>query len=91
MAPFLLMVAAFGIFLALAFNESEASVLPTMLAHLSLNITLAIGGVSFSALAFWWTLAGAYGVVAAIAIIRLRPKKSQSEGVVAASRARSSV
>ena len=44
MASFLLTVASFGVFLAFVFNKAEESVLPTMLAHLSLNVMLAIGG-----------------------------------------------
>src|SRR5688572_27810670 len=41
LVSFLLFVGFFGSFLALLFNGSGASVLPTMLAHLSLNVTLA--------------------------------------------------
>ena len=71
MVSFLLFVAFFGSFLALLFNESGGSVLPTMLAHLSLNVTVAVGGVTFSSAVFWWTMAAVYGVVAVIAIARL--------------------
>jgi uncharacterized protein len=71
MVSFLLFVAFFGSFLALLFNESGASVLPTMLAHLSLNLTVAVGGIDFSSAVFWWTMAALYGVVAVIAIGRL--------------------
>jgi uncharacterized protein len=72
MVAFLLFVACFGSFLALLFNASGASVLPTMLAHLSLNVTVAVGGVNVSSAVFWWTMAALYGVVAVIAITRLR-------------------
>lgn len=71
MAPFLLLVAFFGAFLALLFNESGASVLPPMLAHLSLNVTVAVGGVNISSAVFWWTMVALYGLVAVISIARL--------------------
>jgi membrane protease YdiL (CAAX protease family) len=74
MAPFLLLIAFFGLFLALVFNEAGASVLTTMLAHLSLNLTLAIGGVDLSSSVFWWAMAAIFGVVAAMVIIRLRTR-----------------
>ncbi len=71
--PFVLLtVAFFGVFLALVFNEAGESVLPTMLAHLSLNILLAIGGVSVASSRFWQTMAGAYGLIAIVVLIRLQ-------------------
>ena len=62
MASFLLTVASFGVFLAFVFNKAEESVLPTMLAHLSLNVMLAIGGVSLRSRLFWRTMAVAYAL-----------------------------
>jgi membrane protease YdiL (CAAX protease family) len=41
---FLLMVAAFGIFLALLFNRTRGHVVSTMLAHFSFNMGVAVGG-----------------------------------------------
>jgi membrane protease YdiL (CAAX protease family) len=41
---FLLMVAAFGIFLALLFNRTRGHLVSTMLAHFSFNMSLAAGG-----------------------------------------------
>src|SRR5258705_8026729 len=72
MPSFLLTVASFGVFLAFVFNKGEESVLPTMLAHLSLNVMLAIGGVSLTSRLFWRTMAVAYGLIGALALIRLR-------------------
>jgi membrane protease YdiL (CAAX protease family) len=75
MASFLLLVALFGVFLALMFNHAGESVLPTMLAHLSLNVTLAIGGVNLTSVVFWRTMAAIYGAIAVVAMIRswIRP------------------
>ena len=70
MPSFLLTVASFGVFLAFLFNKAEQSVLPTMLAHLSLNVSLAIGGVSLVSGVFWRAMAVAYGLIAAVALIR---------------------
>jgi membrane protease YdiL (CAAX protease family) len=41
---FLLMVAEFGIFLALLFNRTKGHLVSTILAHFSLNMSLAVGG-----------------------------------------------
>jgi membrane protease YdiL (CAAX protease family) len=72
MLSFLLVVAGFGLFLALLFNEGGESVLPTMLAHLALNATLAVGGVNLASGVFWRTMAAIYGALAVGAIVRLR-------------------
>ena len=69
MASSLLLIALFGVFLALMFNQAGESVLPTMLAHLSLNVMLGIGGVNLSSVVFWRTMAGIYGAIAVVAII----------------------
>jgi len=74
MLPFLFVVASFGLFLALVFNEGGESVLPTMVAHLSLNVTLAIGGVSLASVVFWRTMAAVYGVLALVAAVRVRTR-----------------
>lgn len=63
MAAFLLMVAAFGVFLALLFNRTHGHVLSTMLAHFSLNMSLAVGGAILGSV-FVWTLAATFSAVA---------------------------
>jgi membrane protease YdiL (CAAX protease family) len=40
---FLLMVAGFGIFLALLFNRTRGHLVSTMLAHFSFNVSVAVG------------------------------------------------
>ena len=72
MLSFLFTIAGIGLFIALVFNESGASVLPAMLAHLSLNCTLAIGGVNLSSVVFWRTMAALYLAIALVAVVRLR-------------------
>jgi hypothetical protein len=63
MAAFLLMVAAFGVFLALLFNRTNGHVLSTMLAHFSFNMSLAAGGAILGSILIW-ALAAAFSVVA---------------------------
>lgn len=75
MVSFLVAIACFGVFLAMLFDASDASVLPTMLAHLSLNVTLAIGGVSLASVVFWRTMAAVYFVVAVGGVVRLRVRR----------------
>jgi membrane protease YdiL (CAAX protease family) len=70
--PFLVAVASFGVFLALVFEEAGNTVLTTIVAHLSLNIVLAIGGVDITSDSFWRTMAVAYGLAALVALVRLR-------------------
>jgi membrane protease YdiL (CAAX protease family) len=62
-AAFLLMVAAFAIFLALLFVRTNGHLLSTMLAHFSLNLSLAVGGARIGAV-FLWSLASIFSVVA---------------------------
>ena len=62
--PALLSIMAFGLFMAALFSATRGSVIPTMLAHLSWNITLGIGGVQLSSNIFWWTLAGLFALSA---------------------------
>jgi uncharacterized protein len=64
--PSLVFTALFGVFLALVFNRTGGSVLATILAHLSLNISLGAGGVQLSSPVFWWVMAGIYGAVALV-------------------------
>ena len=65
MVPALLTILSFGLFMAGLFFATNGSVVPTILAHLSWNITLGIGGVNLSSAIFWWTLAGVFIVIAA--------------------------
>src|SRR5262245_33082804 len=72
---FLLAVVFFGVFLAFLFERTAGSVLPTILAHLSLNITLGIRGASPSSRAFWWTMVSLLGLVAlVVTMIRVKPR-----------------
>ena len=65
----LLSIAFFGVFLAFLFNQTGGSVLATILAHLSLNIAMGFGGIQFSSLVFWRTLAGIFGTLAILVAI----------------------
>jgi membrane protease YdiL (CAAX protease family) len=66
---FLLMVAAFGIFLALLFNRT-GNVVSTMLAHFSFNTSIAVGGAVLGSF-FTWTLAFIFSVVAIFSFAKL--------------------
>ena len=59
-----LAIMAFGLFMAALFYRTRGSVIPTILAHLSWNITLGAGGVQLSSNIFWWTLAGLFALSA---------------------------
>ncbi len=82
----LLFTALFGFFLAFVFNRTGESVLATILAHLSLNITMGIGGVQLSSIVFWGTLVGIFGALALLIAIasRTRPLHDASVPVQAA-------
>jgi hypothetical protein len=56
-------------------------VLATMLAHLSLNITLAVGGASLASVVFWQTLAGEY-VLAMLALVALSARPPNVPAIV---------
>jgi len=62
-AAFLLMVAGFGVFLALLLNRTKGSLVSTMLAHFSLNMCLAIGGATPRS-TFIWALSAILLIVA---------------------------
>ena len=68
---FLLAVTFTGVFLGLVFIEGRDSVLATMVAHLSANITLALRGADVSSLVFWWALFAVYGGVALAGTVRM--------------------
>jgi hypothetical protein len=61
--PFLLVAALVGAFLAFAFDRAGGHVLAPMLAHLSFNVSLGIGGTYPAAEPFWWTLVFACAIV----------------------------
>lgn len=62
--PALLTIVSFGLFMASLFHRTGGSVIPTILAHLSLNISLSLGGASLSSPVLWWTIAPIYAVLA---------------------------
>jgi hypothetical protein len=67
---FLLMVAAFGIFLALLFNRTRGHLVSTMLAHFSFNMSLAVGGAILGSV-FIWTLAAIFSMIAIFSLAKL--------------------
>jgi len=75
LASSLALIALFGVFLALMFNQAGESALPTMLAHLSLNVMFGVGGVNLSSVVFWRTMAGIYGAIAVLAIVVSRTQR----------------
>ena len=74
--PALLAIVGFGLFMASLFHATRGSVIATILAHLSLNISLGVGGVRLSSGIFWWTLAILFNV---LAIWRLWPRTGASQ------------
>jgi membrane protease YdiL (CAAX protease family) len=62
-ASTLIFTACFGVFMAFVFYRAGESVIATILAHLSLNIMSAMGGVRLSSFVFWTTLATIFFVV----------------------------
>jgi hypothetical protein len=57
--------------MALVFYRAGESVIATILAHLSLNIMTAMGGVRLSSVVFWTTLATIFSVAAILASIAM--------------------
>ena len=68
----LLFIAAFGLWLAFVFNSTGGSVIVAIVAHLSLNVTIGLGGVQLSSQVFWGTMAAVFGLVAIFTVIRQR-------------------
>jgi uncharacterized protein len=66
MLPFLVFVAVFGLLLGVVFCRAGGSVVPAMLTHLALNITLAAGGVQLSSVWFWVALAVPFALFAGV-------------------------
>ena len=78
LVPFLLVAALVGTFLAFVFDRTGGHVLAPMLAHLSFNVSLGIGGTYPAAQPFWWTLVlGNAVMVAAFAFGRPANKGMQ--------------
>ena len=75
--PFLVFIAFFGFFLAFIFNRTGESILATILAHLSLNVSLGTGGVQLSSPIFWWVLVGIFATFAFLAT-RIGPSPAES-------------
>jgi membrane protease YdiL (CAAX protease family) len=73
--PFLSLVAMFGIFLAIVFVRT-GHVLAPILAHLSMNATLALAGTPITSPVFWWTLTIAIGGCAAFIHLFVDPPRS---------------
>jgi membrane protease YdiL (CAAX protease family) len=71
LASTLIMIACFGVFMAFVFYRAGESVIATILAHLSLNIMTAMGGVRLSSVVVWTTLATIFSVVAILASIAM--------------------
>ena len=78
-------IAFFGVFLAFVFARAGESVVPTIVAHLSLNIMLGVGGYAFSSAVFWGALAGIFGVTAFLISVwsRARPVEETRPAQVA--------
>ena len=85
MGPMLTLIALFGVFLAGLFYRSGDSVLPTMAAHISLNVILGIGGVNLASLAFWMTMVVLTAPVALVSMVwsTARQRDLTDERVVA--------
>lgn len=76
--PYLIFVALFGVLLAFLFAQT-GHLLASMLAHLSLNVTLAVAGVPLASRGFWWSLVLATGITAAIIASRARSANMAQE------------
>ena len=63
-ALFLTTVVLMGVFLAFVVDRTSGSILPAILAHLSLNVMLGLGGAPPSSLALWWTMVSVLAVAA---------------------------
>jgi len=63
-ASTLIFIACFGVFMAFLFYRAGESVIATILAHLSLNIMTAMGGVRLSSSVFWTALATIFFIIA---------------------------
>ena len=64
LASTLVCTACFGVFMSFVFYRAGESVIATILAHLSLNVMTAMGGVRPSSFVFWTTLATIFFIIA---------------------------
>jgi hypothetical protein len=64
-------IATFGVFMAFLFNRTGESVVATMAAHLSLNISTGMGGASLSSPVFWGALLVIMGTLAVLGTVTL--------------------
>ena len=69
MWPMLTLIVLFGVFLAGLFYRAGDSVLPTMAAHISLNVILGIGGVNLASVTFWTTMVALTAPLAVAAMV----------------------
>jgi len=82
LVPALLTIMAFGLFMAVLFFATQGSVIPTILAHLSLNIALGVGGVQLSSATFWWVLAPLFLLIAGLGLRAPHPRPAHAQSVV---------
>lgn len=81
MWPMLTLIALFGVFLAGLFYRAGDSVVPTMAAHTSLNVVLAIGGVNLASVIFWMTMAALIAPIALVTVMRSRTQPANGAAV----------
>jgi len=62
--PALLTILSFGTLMGALFARAKGSVLATILAHLTLNVLLGVGGAQLSSPALWWTTCVLFGATA---------------------------
>jgi len=84
-ALFLATVVLMGVFLAFLVDRTSGSVVPAMIAHFSLNVTLGLGGAPPSSPALWWTLVSLLGVAALIATVTWAKAATQTPEFAATS------
>lgn len=80
----LLFIMAFGAFMGLLFQAAGQTILITIAAHLSLNITTAMGGVNLSSPIFWGSLAVAFWTIAGVWSLSMRRGARQGTSVAPA-------
>lgn len=76
LAPSLVFIFGFGLFLASLFFRARGSILPTMTAHFALNCGLAVGGAMLSSSAYWWTLAVLFVALGCVTIVAVATELS---------------
>ena len=82
MWPMLTLIALFGVFLAALFYRSGDSVLPTMAAHISLNVILGIGGVNLASVAFWIAMAVLTAPIAVATLVRSDARRLRHQQMI---------